>query len=194
MAKNTEIITPTAKGVVRSFLQDKYGCHFTEKYYNGLDNKIYGDYGYQHGDLLFNVDFKHSWYNSGLVSLELTDYKKETWLLNNNIHYLCFETPKEVVILRKRAMLHFAKQCIIADYGSGRDFFATSTHLKYNKDFKGLAIQNLKHFRPMFVPEKYKSLIKEYVECHCSKKQGCIASVKISFLKMCDLIEFYYLK
>ena len=137
---------------------------------------------------------KYHRHDQELVSLELTDYKKETWLLNNNIHYLCFETPKEVVILRKRAMLHFAKQCIIADYGSGRDFFATSTHLKYNTKLKDLSIQNLKYFRPMFVPEQYKSLIKEYVECHCSKKQGCIASVKISFLKMCDLIEFYQLK
>ena len=46
----------------------------------------------------------------------------------------------------------------------------------------------------MFVPEKYKILIKEYVECRCSKKQGCIANVQIRFLKMCNLIEFYYLK
>ena len=52
----------------------------------------------------------------------------------------------------------------------------------------------MKCFRPMFVPEKYKNLIKDYVECHCPKKQGYVVSVKISFLKMCDLIEFYYLK
>ncbi|WP_255811278.1 hypothetical protein [Treponema denticola] len=124
---------------------------------------------------------KYHRHDQELVSLELTDYKKETWFLNNNIHYLCFETPKEIVILRKRAMLHFAKQCIIADYGSGRDFFATSTHLKYNKDFKDLSIQNLKHFRPMFVPEKYKSLIKEYVECHCPKNKTALLALKSAF-------------
>lgn len=194
MVKNTEVITSAAKEVLRNFLQEKYGGCFREKYYTGLDNKIYGDYQYCYKDLLFNVDFKHSNYNSGFVSLELTDYKKETWLLNNNIHYLCFETPKEIIVLKRDKMVHFAKQCIIADYGSGRDFFATSTHLKYNKEFKDLSIRNLQRFRPMFVPEKYKSLIKEYVECHCSKKQGCVASVKIGFLKMCNLIEFYFLK
>lgn len=194
MYTTTEIISPTARATVKDFLKQKYGCHFTETYYNGLDNKTYGDYKYQNGNLIFNVDYKYSEYNSGYVSLELTDYKQETWLLNSNIHYLCFETPKEIVILRNRAMLHFAKQCIIADYGSGKDFFSTSTHLTYTPNFKDMSIQNLKYFRPMFVPKKYLGLIKDNVECHCPKKQGCVASVKISFLRLCGLIECYHQK
>ena len=56
---NNEIISSAARNGVKRFLKDTYGCEFSETHYNGLDNKEFGDYYYESGNLKINVDYKY---------------------------------------------------------------------------------------------------------------------------------------
>lgn len=191
-----EIITNIAKEKTFEFLKKNYKKDFIERYYEGLDNKKYGDYCYISDDIKINVDFKYSDKQSqnGKISLELTDYKNETWLTNNNINYLVFETPKEIIILSHNKMKRLAATFLTADYGNGKDFFQTSTNLYKNPHFKDWSIKHFENIKPLTISRaKYKK-IKNYVECHSITNQGLLVSLKIEFLEILGLIEFYYLK
>ncbi|MEL3906854.1 MAG: hypothetical protein P1P65_07505 [Treponema sp.] len=83
---------------------------------------------------------------------------------------------------------------LTADYGNGKDFFQTSINLYKNPHFKDWSINHFEKIKPLTISRlKYKE-IKDYVECHSITHQGLLASVKIKFLEMLGLIQFYYLK
>lgn len=192
---NNEIISSAARNALKRFLKDTYGCEFSETHYNGLDNKEFGDYCYESGHLKINVDYKYSENPnlSKVISLELTDYKDETWLINDNINLLVFETTSQIVILSHEKMKRLAKTCLIADYGNGKGFFDTSTHIGRNKHFIVLSKAHFENVEPLQLSCETMNSIRDFVECH-SPRGACVASVKIALLERENLIEGRYAK
>lgn len=138
----TPLYSERSLSCVRDFCKNK--LHYVE--IEGIDNKTYGDFYYE----LPRINFDHKFTTRPEIQIEVADYKKESWLYNNNIDYTVWEnkTNNKIAIISHKRLQAIATTLFKE--------FKDTAH-RQDSSLLAFAEDSLKNICPLYVPPEIKN-------------------------------------